>query len=46
MKTLVSQLKQQGVLEIHIRIASLIKYDISEYGIDMSDKNNLLVEQI
>ena len=45
MKTLVSQLKQQGVLEIHIRIASpKIRYTC-EYGIDMSDKNNLLVNK-
>lgn len=45
MKTLVSQLKQQGVCEIHIRIASpKIRYTC-EYGIDMSDKNNLLVNK-
>ena len=45
MKTLVSQLKKQGVNEIHIRIASpKIRYTC-EYGIDMSDKNNLLVNK-
>ena len=45
MKTLVSQLRQQDVGEIHIRIASpKIRYTC-EYGIDMSNKNNLLVNK-
>ena len=45
MKTLVSQLKKHGVQEIHIRIASpKIRYTC-EYGIDISDKNNLLVNK-